>query len=653
MKNFLLTKKTFVASALIALVFIASRTVDESAENGAPDCLQSALSRAGIDNLPLAENDYFFSAGHCDPCHGHDTAGFASLDSLGNDVNVVDDWRATMMANSAKDPFWRAKVSHETLINPGLQEEIENKCTACHAPMGRFAANYSGRNYSILDLERDTVGLDGVSCDACHRISENNLGELFSGEVTYDSNNLIYGPYTSPYGSPMVIDLMIVPSFSPHISDAGLCASCHTLITHSVDLNGNPTGSSFVEQATYHEWLNSNYNKSGITCQNCHLPQIEDPILLAAGYEFLVGRTPYGLHEMVGGNTFMLQLMKEHKEQLGIAASDEQFDSTIAATFRMLQDKSLDVAIQYDTTENDPAKFAVSLTNKVGHKFPSGYPSRRAFVEFLVFDANNDTLFKSGVLRSDYEVENHSLPFEPHYNVIRSSDEVQVYELVQGDVNGDFTTVLLRAHSPLKDNRLPPLGFTTFSEVYDTTLIVGNAVDDADFNKDAIGEGTGKDVVHYHVALNGYDSTVTVSAKVYYQSLPPNWMKEIFEDSTEQIDTFRNMYNAADQSPVLVASAGLEDVLVHFDTPTSINDPHVFDFRIFPNPSSDGIVHFEFNKEISIESISVLDVSGKLARQVIGTQKTGFAIKLPPRPGIYLLQIKTRDGLFTERILRL
>jgi len=53
-------------------------------------------------------------------CHGLDPTGSASVYALGNDINVVDDWRTSMMANSAKDPYWRAKVSHEITINPGI-----------------------------------------------------------------------------------------------------------------------------------------------------------------------------------------------------------------------------------------------------------------------------------------------------------------------------------------------------------------------------------------------------------------------------------------------------------------------------------------------------------------------------------------------------
>ena len=41
------------------------------------------------------------------------------------DVNPTDSWRSSLMANSAKDPFWRAKVAHEVAVNPSHQAELE------------------------------------------------------------------------------------------------------------------------------------------------------------------------------------------------------------------------------------------------------------------------------------------------------------------------------------------------------------------------------------------------------------------------------------------------------------------------------------------------------------------------------------------------
>ena len=103
-------------------------------------------------------------------------------------------------------------------------------------------------------------------------------------------------------------------------------------MTHATDLEGNYTGIDYVEQATYHEWLNSTYAR---TARNrpratCHMPRIDDPVIISSGYVFLEPRTPYGLHSLVGGNAQMLEIMRDNTEALGLE-QPELFDSTLSA----------------------------------------------------------------------------------------------------------------------------------------------------------------------------------------------------------------------------------------------------------------------------------------------------------------------------------
>ncbi|MEZ4739486.1 MAG: multiheme c-type cytochrome [Flavobacteriales bacterium] len=433
--------------------------------------------------LPEDANTYFKGSGACNGCHGLDDIPpvFANHDNQGSDVNPVDRWRSSMMGNSAKDPFWRAKVSHEVAVNPDHQAVLEDKCTSCHAPMARYDKFLTdGGHYSIAELENDPLALDGVSCLACHMQGPDSIGLLFSGELRFDTNSVVYGPYDAKnlFGAPMESFVGYTPQYGQHVNDAGLCAGCHTLITETADLDGNLTGDEFVEQATYHEWLNSIFNpdidpEGGVTCQGCHMPRIDDAIVISAQYDFLNApeyrRSPYGLHNLVGGNTFMLNLLKNNNEALGLSASTVHFDSTIDRTLRLLQQNTLLLETEVTSRTMDTAFISVDLTNLAGHKFPSGYPSRRAFVELVVENAAGDTLFRSGGWDETYEVIGHDADWEPHYDVIRQESQAQIYEMVMGDVNGNKTTVLERAMSPLKDNRLTPLGFTTSHQSYDTS----------------------------------------------------------------------------------------------------------------------------------------------------------------------------------------
>lgn len=510
------------------------------------------------DSLPKGYNGLFAGSGECVQCHGFDTAMIASVDPAGNDINLVDDWRATMMANSAKDPFWRAKVSHEVLVNPQYQQLIETKCTSCHAPLGHFAAFHQGADsYSIAEMAGDSIALDGVSCLACHQQSDENLGNGHSGDLRFDTAKVAYGPFTSPLSSPMLNASGYEPFYSPHISDAGVCASCHTLITETVDLDGNLTGATFVEQATYHEWLNSNYAENDISCQSCHMPTLQKGLFyLAAGFE-TVGREKFSLHELAGANVNMLKLMRDNAEELKISATPQDFDAAISATENMLRFRTLEVElIDLDRTA-DTAFVALRLTNLAGHKFPSGYPARRAFVSLVAQTAEGDTIFHSGAYNDNYELIAHDPSYEQHYATVRSEEEVQIYEQVLGDVNNQKTTVLLRAASALKDNRIPPRGFRKDHEVYDTTQIAGLALLDTDFNEDELGEGSGADIIYYHVPTQGYLNDLQLTATVYYQSMPPKWMAEMFAETSPEIDRFAEMFDAAERAPNLVGESNL------------------------------------------------------------------------------------------------
>lgn len=599
--------------------------------------------------LPLADNGLFMASGNCDGCHGFDEQQEANVDGELNDISPVTMWRGSMMANSAKDPLWKAKVSHEVAMNPSHQAALEDKCTSCHAPMGRYTKHIFGFGpYSMDDLEIDSIGQDGVSCLACHKQTDEDLGILNSGELNFTSNPVAFGPFEKPFEPPMQDLVGVLPVYSEHITDAGICAGCHTLLTNSVDLQGNFTGETFVEQATYHEWLNSAYNDGeslAETCQECHMPEADVSVLLSSNYSEIFPRSPFRKHELVGGNSFMLKILKANATTLGIAANDEVMDSTIARTERMLQTQTLNAELNFITFNNDSAYFELELENLAGHKFPSGYPARRAFVELLVIEENGDTMFQSGVLQPDFEVAGHNATYEPHYNLITSEDQAQIYEMVMGDVNGDVTTVLERAYQHLKDNRLAPKGFTTSHEAYDTTQIYGLALNDSDFNFDGF-EGSGTDVIRYHVNLDGYSGTLKATAKVYYQPVPPRFLQEMFAVSTPEIDAFETMFNNADHTPVLVAA----DSVMNINVVTGTNELTESRFEVYPNPTKDGFVRVSTKDGEQITLLTVFDVSGKLVDTFNSIPTKG--IQLPDDAGIYLIQVDTESGSELIKVVR-
>lgn len=613
------------------------------------EVLDSIDERGG----PIDPGELFLNSRNCKGCHGYDSAqyGLVTYDSV--DVNIYDDWVATMMANSARDPLWRAKVSHEILVNPSHSAELQNTCTKCHAPMGNYMSMYQGNPfYTIADMlsGTDSLGIDGISCMACHMIGTEGLGTMFSGNIPFDTSHVLYGPFTNVTTGPMQLYVGMTPTWSSHVSEGRMCSSCHTLITNTVDLGGTPTGGTFIEQATYHEWLNSTYTSDQVTCQSCHMPQTEDSVRIATGYFGLPYRAPFNEHIFMGSNLFMLKLMKENRTALGVQALDRNYDSVIVATINMLENRTLNVNLSVDSVNFDTAFFTVRLTNKAGHKFPSGYPSRRAVLQFVVVGSSNDTLFKSGFFDPSYEVQNLDPNFEQHYNVISNQNQAQIYEMVPGDVNGDFTSLLERADVMLKDNRLPPEGFLSSSNVYDTVPIVGGAFTDPDFNKSLVGgvEGTGRDYVHFHVPINGYTQPFSIYTSVHYQTIYPRFLENMFTYNSAEIDTFRNMYNASDRTPFIVGADSILNIALGAQIP-DLDDL----IKVGPTPSQDGLVYVYLPAGADYLKFMLYESNGKFVKTAeYKDHGTQYNIQLPSEKGAYILAILYQGKHFARKLIR-
>src|SRR5690349_6136462 len=117
----------------------------------------------------------FVPSSQCIACHSQLIA------STGEDVSIGTKWRATIMANSARDPYWHAAVRREALDHPTEQAAIEDKCATCHMPMARFDAAAAGGHGEVFAnlgpaAAKHELAMDGVSCTVCHQISAENLG---------------------------------------------------------------------------------------------------------------------------------------------------------------------------------------------------------------------------------------------------------------------------------------------------------------------------------------------------------------------------------------------------------------------------------------------------------------------------------------------
>ncbi|HFC12603.1 MAG TPA: hypothetical protein ENJ56_07135, partial [Anaerolineae bacterium] len=260
----------------------------------------------------------FSGSGNCATCHSNLT------DSASNDVSIDTDWRATMMANAAKDPLWQAKVESEVIRNPSIGPAIEAKCATCRMPMAHTQAGVNGTPISIFGSgflsptnALHDAAMDGVSCTLCHQIADQNLGQpaTFSGHFPIDTSTnapdrLIYGQYDGGLQNPMRFSVGYTPVHGSQIEDSGLCGTCHTLYTTPVDSNSNPLAIDFPEQMTYLEWENSAYDDAGSTpasCQECHMRPATGLVRISNTPPNVLPLPNFRRHDVVGANTFMLK----------------------------------------------------------------------------------------------------------------------------------------------------------------------------------------------------------------------------------------------------------------------------------------------------------------------------------------------------------
>ena len=551
-------KKSILALFILVLLG-AVASVPFAQNRGAP----------GAGNLPGKETTLFAGSGVCARCH-------EGLFEDGIDVSPVTLWRSTMMANAAKDPLWRAKVSAEGAEFPDLQAAIEEKCIKCHSPVLYKQSVFDGMPYSIANLENDRLARDGDTCTVCHQILPDNFGikDSFSGDFMIWRDppaalRTIFGPYPNPFAGPMVNNVNYTPveayPSTPDyiINDSEHCATCHNLFTNYVLQDGSLSTEKFPEQTPYYEWKNSDYYSSNTTCQGCHMPQTSTPIRISTVAPGPTGpRTPFWYHHFVGGNRFMPAVLQDNIDLLGVTATAAHFDTTIANTTDLLQNNTIELAAEgsiVDSTLN----VDVTLTNLAGHKLPTGIPLRRVWIHLTVTDSSDEVIFESGAWDASGEIVGLDTDFEPHYDTITDENQTQIYEGVMKDDWGKVTRLLLRAKDFVKDNRLPPKGFSTINEADKYIKIIGAAAGDADFNAGGSGEtgGNGSDIVHYQIPIGSLDALpFTVAIEVCYQTVTPGEVNHLTDYGTAETQLFSDLYTAAVKAPVILKEVTISNI---------------------------------------------------------------------------------------------
>jgi hypothetical protein len=438
----------------------------------------------GTQELTLEHG--LISSGQCRQCHEYDDDG--------NPLEVVgpyNNWATSMMAQAARDPIWHAALA---IANQDAGFSGDS-CIRCHSPN----AWLSGRSVPTDASAFTNLDRDGVSCNFCHRMvdpvfhkgnppeDQPILAALASagvlptqpGNARYiaDPVDVRRGPLddvpANYHGVPIIV--------SPFHRSGHFCGTCHDVSNpvYTRQPNGayalnvmdaaHPTGNSYdmmVEQRTYSEWLNSEFASTGVqmdgrfggdhptgvmqSCQDCHMPKQSGGLCAFWQDEPFFVRPDIAEHSFIGANTWVQGAVYDQYGESGCNITPESLQLIYDRTVNMLRNAS-DVQLQQLGGD-----LKVRVINFSGHKLPTGYPEgRRMWVNVKFYDASEQLIAERGA----YDTSTATL----------AAGDTKVYEARFGlDATAAAATGLPQGHSfhlvlnnqVLKDNRIPPIGFS-------------------------------------------------------------------------------------------------------------------------------------------------------------------------------------------------
>jgi hypothetical protein len=502
----------------------------------------------------------FHTSDRCVACHNGLTT------KAGEDISIGLDWRPSMMANSSRDPYWQASVRRESIDHPESKPAIEDECSVCHMPIIHLQAKREGRKAEVFahlpfnpDNKDSAAAEDGVSCSVCHQIAKEKLGtpETFNGAFTVNdpatgNHRLEYGPFAIDAGHQRVMQSStggFLPTEAAHIRDSALCGTCHTLSTQALGPDGKKIGS-FPEQMPYLEWLHSNYPGKS-SCQSCHMPEVHEEAAVTS----VLGPPRAGMrrHEFVAANFFMQHMLNKYRGDLSVSALPQELTSAAGRTVAFLRTQSARVSIRNLESSSSRLTMEVFVENLSGHKLPTAYPSRRAWLHVAIRDASGRTVFESGGLNPDASIKGNDndadpLRFEPHYREITSPEQVEIYEPILKDSAGHVTTGLLSAVGYLKDNRILPSGFSKQTADKDIAVI-GEAANDPNFTD----KGS---LIRYSVSTGDAPGPFHIEAELWYQPIGFRWAHNLAPYREAEPQRFVTYYDSMSSgTAVLLARA--------------------------------------------------------------------------------------------------
>jgi hypothetical protein len=162
---------------------------------------------------------------------------------------------------------------------------------------------------------------------------------------------------------------------------------------------------------------------------------------------------------------------------------------------------------------------SVTVTNRTGHKLPTGYPEgRRMWLHVVARDEGGSVVYESGA-------------YDPATGVIDADPEPMIYDIHLG-ISPGLAGALGTGHgasfhfalndSVYKDNRIPPLGFTNSA-----FATFGGTHVDPTRPSPRYSDGQNWDTVGYDLP----GSARSVTARLYYQSTSKDYVEFLRDEN--------------------------------------------------------------------------------------------------------------------------
>jgi hypothetical protein len=178
---------------------------------------------------------------------------------------------------------WKTTI-HSQAMGPGILGQLvemvqsdpatTQMCWGCHTPLAEQQELLLDKNSQWIENTHFDAALlqKGLVCAACHVRNHQRFGPprqsapTISGRI--DEQGLPHNGFTA----------------NSAFSKSEFCKNCHQFSPDGFSLNGK------LIENTYNEWLESDFAKKGIHCQNCHMPDrrhlwrgIHDPGMVKSG----------------------------------------------------------------------------------------------------------------------------------------------------------------------------------------------------------------------------------------------------------------------------------------------------------------------------------------------------------------------------------